>query len=138
MSRIGREPITVPAGVTVTVADGNVVTVKGPLGDPVAPIELSESQLPGKNDCQKNNQYVGKYVTLKGLTQAKEIFVLLYLDSNKDKKAASNRVFLSDTNGVEDGDLKALSELAERLSKHLEKQIMVDVARCKGNNRSFI
>ena len=32
MSRIGRMPITVPAGVTVTVADGNVVTVKGPLG----------------------------------------------------------------------------------------------------------
>ena len=32
MSRIGREPITIPAGVTVSVADGNVVTVKGPLG----------------------------------------------------------------------------------------------------------
>ena len=32
MSRIGRMPITVPAGVTVTVAEGNVVTVKGPLG----------------------------------------------------------------------------------------------------------
>ena len=33
MSRIGREPIVVPAGVNVTVADGNVVTVKGPLGE---------------------------------------------------------------------------------------------------------
>ena len=33
MSRIGREPILVPAGVTVTVAAGNVVTVKGPLGE---------------------------------------------------------------------------------------------------------
>ena len=32
MSRIGRMPITVPAGVTVTVAADNVVTVKGPLG----------------------------------------------------------------------------------------------------------
>lgn len=32
MSRIGRMPITVPAGVTVTLDDGNVVTVKGPLG----------------------------------------------------------------------------------------------------------
>ena len=32
MSRIGRMPIAVPAGVTVTVADGNVVTVKGPKG----------------------------------------------------------------------------------------------------------
>ena len=33
MSRIGREPITVPAGVTITIADGNNVTVKGPLGE---------------------------------------------------------------------------------------------------------
>ena len=33
MSRIGRMPITVPAGVTVNVADGNVVTVKGPKGE---------------------------------------------------------------------------------------------------------
>ena len=33
MSRIGREPILVPAGVTVTVAAGNEVTVKGPLGE---------------------------------------------------------------------------------------------------------
>ena len=32
MSRIGRMPITVPAGVDVSVADGNVVTVKGPKG----------------------------------------------------------------------------------------------------------
>ena len=33
MSRIGRMPITVPAGVTVTIADGNLVTVKGPKGE---------------------------------------------------------------------------------------------------------
>ena len=32
MSRIGRAPITIPAGVEVTVADGNVVTVKGANG----------------------------------------------------------------------------------------------------------
>ena len=32
MSRIGRMPITVPAGVTVTIGDANLVTVKGPLG----------------------------------------------------------------------------------------------------------
>lgn len=31
-SRIGRTPIHVPTGVTVTVAEGNVVTVKGPKG----------------------------------------------------------------------------------------------------------
>ncbi|MBR2479294.1 MAG: 50S ribosomal protein L6 [Clostridia bacterium] len=32
MSRIGRMPVEIPAGVTVTVAAGNVVTVAGPLG----------------------------------------------------------------------------------------------------------
>ena len=32
MSRIGRAPITIPAGVDVTVAEGNAVTVKGPKG----------------------------------------------------------------------------------------------------------
>ncbi|MDD3403127.1 MAG: 50S ribosomal protein L6 [Hespellia sp.] len=32
MSRIGRLPITVPAGVTVEIAENNVATVKGPKG----------------------------------------------------------------------------------------------------------
>ncbi len=32
MSRIGRMPVEIPAGVTMTVAEGNVVTVKGKLG----------------------------------------------------------------------------------------------------------
>ncbi len=32
MSRIGRQPITVPAGVEVTIAENNVVTVTGKLG----------------------------------------------------------------------------------------------------------
>ena len=33
MSRIGRLPIPVPAGVTVTIDDDNLVTVKGPKGE---------------------------------------------------------------------------------------------------------
>ena len=32
MSRIGKKPIAIPAGVEVTIADGNLVTVKGPKG----------------------------------------------------------------------------------------------------------
>lgn len=32
MSRIGRMPVVVPAGVTVSIANDNTVTVKGPLG----------------------------------------------------------------------------------------------------------
>ena len=37
MSRIGRMPVVIPAGVTVTIGEGNTVTVKGPKG------ELTES-----------------------------------------------------------------------------------------------
>ena len=33
MSRIGRMPVVIPAGVTVTIKDGNEVTVKGPKGE---------------------------------------------------------------------------------------------------------
>jgi large subunit ribosomal protein L6 len=32
MSRIGKQPVVVPAGVTITIAADNVVTVKGPKG----------------------------------------------------------------------------------------------------------
>ena len=42
MSRIGKLPISIPAGVTITVADDNTVTVKGPKG------QLSEKISPRK------------------------------------------------------------------------------------------
>ena len=32
MSRIGKKPVIIPANVTVDIAEGNVVTVKGPKG----------------------------------------------------------------------------------------------------------
>ena len=42
MSRIGRMPIAIPAGVTVEVAENNKVTVKGPKGtlERVLPTEM--------------------------------------------------------------------------------------------------
>lgn len=33
MSRIGRKPISIPSGVNVDVASGNVITIKGPKGE---------------------------------------------------------------------------------------------------------
>lgn len=33
MSRIGKQPVVIPAGVTITVSSDNVVTVKGPKGE---------------------------------------------------------------------------------------------------------
>ena len=43
MSRIGRLPVAIPAGVEVKVAEGNVVTVKGPKGtlERTLPAEMS-------------------------------------------------------------------------------------------------
>ena len=43
MSRIGRLPVAIPEGVTVTVAEGNKVTVKGPQGtlERVLPAEMT-------------------------------------------------------------------------------------------------
>ena len=49
MSRIGRMPITVPAGVEVNVADGNVVTVKGPKGT------LTQNLAPAMTIAQEGN-----------------------------------------------------------------------------------
>ena len=33
MSRIGKKPVTIPSGVTISVNNDNVVTVKGPKGE---------------------------------------------------------------------------------------------------------
>ena len=51
MSRIGKLPINIPAGVTVKVSEGNVVTVKGPKGeltqavDPSIQVKISDTEV---------------------------------------------------------------------------------------------
>lgn len=74
--------------------------LKGDITDiePVTPAVISASQLPGQNGTLATCPYIGKLVTLKGLTYADETFCLLYINSMQDKKAAKNRIFLSDTN----------------------------------------
>lgn len=39
MSRIGKQPVIIPQGVTITVGNDNVVTVKGPKGELKQPID---------------------------------------------------------------------------------------------------
>jgi large subunit ribosomal protein L6 len=63
MSRIGKLPIEIPGGVTVSVNKENVVTVKGPLGeltqkvDPEIDVKIEDNQLtvnrPGDSKNQK-------------------------------------------------------------------------------------
>ena len=71
MSRIGKLPITVPAGVTVTVDEDNTVTVKGPKGTltqaihPNMKVEVADGQiLVTRPDDEKENR------ALHGLTRA--------------------------------------------------------------------
>ena len=60
MSRIGNKAISIPAGVTVTVADGNKVTVKGPKGELTASfnsdleikVEASQAEVKRPNDTK--------------------------------------------------------------------------------------
>ena len=44
MSRIGRMPIAIPAGVTVDIAENNKVTVKGPKGDDLKNDEITKKR----------------------------------------------------------------------------------------------
>ena len=71
MSRVGRLPIAIPAGVTVTVAEGNVVTVKGPKG------QLVKAMDKDMNIAVEDNQVVvtrpsdvKEHRALHGLTRA--------------------------------------------------------------------
>ena len=72
MSRIGRMPIAVPAGVTVTIAENNLVTVKGPKGtlERVLPAEMTIKQegaeivVSRPNDLKRNKSLHGLTRTL--------------------------------------------------------------------------
>jgi large subunit ribosomal protein L6 len=72
MSRIGRMPVAIPAGVTVTVAEGNKVTVKGPKGtlERVLPAEMdikvegAEVVVSRPNDLKRNKSLHGLTRTL--------------------------------------------------------------------------
>ena len=63
MSRIGKLPITLPAGVTVTVGEDNVITLKGPKGElhqqvnPNMKVEVDNGQLIiARPDDEKENR----------------------------------------------------------------------------------
>ena len=70
MSRIGRLPITVPAGVTVDIAENNKVTVKGPKGTLVKelPVEMEIKLEDGKVVVTRPND-LKKMKSLHGLTR---------------------------------------------------------------------
>jgi large subunit ribosomal protein L6 len=70
MSRIGRMPIAIPAGVTVTIAENNKVTVKGPKGtlERVLPSEM-DIKLEGDTVTVTRPNDLKKMKSLHGLTR---------------------------------------------------------------------
>jgi len=71
MSRVGRMPIAVPAGVTVDIAENNHVTVKGPKGtlEKTLPIEM-EITKEGEEILVKRPNDLKRMKSLHGLTRS--------------------------------------------------------------------
>ena len=123
MSRIGRMPIAVPAGVTVDIAENNKVTVKGPKGElsRVLPEDM-DIKLDGDNvvvtrpnDLKKNKSLHGLTRTLiynmiigvtEGYTKVLEVNGVGYRAQKQGKKLVlslgySHPVEMEDPEGIE-------------------------------------
>ena len=70
MSRIGRMPVAIPAGVTVTIAENNLVTVKGPKEtlERELPVEMNIKEEDGHIVVTRPND-LKKMKSLHGLTR---------------------------------------------------------------------
>ena len=123
MSRIGRMPIAIPAGVTVELAENNQVTVKGPKGtlSRVLPSEMeikvegSEVTVTRPNDLKKMKSLHGLTRTLihnmvvgvtDGFTKELEVNGVGYRASKAGKKLTlnlgySHPVDMEDPEGIE-------------------------------------
>ena len=96
MSRIGRLPVAIPAGVEVTVAEGNVVTVKGPKG-------TLERALPTEMEIKVEDGHVG---VSEGYTKELEVNGVGYKAAKQGKKLVlslgySHPVEMEDPDGIE-------------------------------------
>ena len=123
MSRIGRMPIAIPAGVTVEVAENNLVTVKGPKGTLTRelPAEMEIKQENGEitidrpNDLKRNKSLHGLTRSLlhnmvvgvsEGYTKELEVNGVGYKAAKQGKKLTlrlgySHPVEMEDPDGIE-------------------------------------
>ena len=123
MSRIGKMPIAIPAGVTVEVAENNKVTVKGPKGtlervmvpDMEIKVEGAEVVVSRPNDSKRNKSFHGLTRTLinnmiigvtNGYEKVLEINGVGYRASKKGKEITfnlgfSHPVVMTDPEGIE-------------------------------------
>ena len=93
MSRIGRMPIAIPAGVTVEVAENNKVTVKGPKGElvRVLPSEM-EIKVEGAEVVVTRPNDLKKMKSLHGLTRTLVNNMVIGVTEGYEKKLEVNGV----------------------------------------------
>ncbi len=93
MSRIGRMPIAIPAGVTVEVAENNKVTVKGPKGtlERVLPSEM-EIKVEGDQVVVSRPNDLKKMRSFHGLTRTLINNMVVGVTSGYEKKLEVNGV----------------------------------------------
>ena len=93
MSRIGRMPIAIPAGVTVEVAENNKVTVKGPKGtlERVLPAEM-EIKVEGAEVVVTRPNDLKKMKSLHGLTRTLINNMVVGVTAGYEKKLEVNGV----------------------------------------------
>ena len=93
MSRIGKMPIAIPAGVTVEVAENNKVTVKGPKGtlERVLPSEM-EIKVEGAEVSVSRPNDLKKMKSLHGLTRTLINNMVVGVTSGYEKKLEVNGV----------------------------------------------
>ena len=93
MSRIGRMPIAIPAGVTVEVAENNKVTVKGPKGtlERVLPADM-EIKLEDGNLVVNRPNDLKKMRSLHGLTRTLINNMVVGVTAGYEKKLEINGV----------------------------------------------
>ena len=93
MSRIGRMPIAIPAGVTVEVAENNKVTVKGPKGtlERVLPAEM-EIKVEGAEVVVSRPNDLKKMKSLHGLTRTLVNNMVVGVTTGYEKKLEVNGV----------------------------------------------
>ena len=93
MSRIGRMPVAIPAGVTVTIAENNVVTVKGPKGTLVRelPVEMEIKEENGHIVVTRPND-LKKMKSLHGLTRTLIFNMIHGVTEGYEKKLEVNGV----------------------------------------------
>ena len=93
MSRIGRMPIAIPAGVTVTIAENNVVSVKGPKGELVRelPVEMEIKEEEGKIIVARPND-LKRMKSLHGLTRTLIANMITGVTAGYEKKLEINGV----------------------------------------------